>query len=854
MMDANDVLAGLNIDHVYSWLYVFGIYFRNVFPFLVFVPRKFFGTTVIVAGLLAACHIGLHFSRFLANKKKVSERRARFFRNLAELYNSTVEMDVKRIKQAKLTELSLEEMTAKIKDGSVDKKMLLNAFRLKAHETAKFKAVSEFIMSSTLVPAPSEDGDNSDTNNFLNGIPVSISEAFEMNGKDRTLGFGEFVDIPGQVDAVVVKALKAAGAVPCLRTNVAQGHPLSNIGLASSNPIFGQALNPLDTSRSAGGGSCGEACALALNISVIGVGADVVGGARIPAHFCGLAALRPTAHRVSTQGLIQGRGEVPACVSPMSRSVSGLVAFMRAVCGQNKNDPDLSLPFPYFDENVFEDTTPLRIGYYTEDNCTKTTPPVHRAIFEAKKILERNGHKLVEFQPPDMKNMLTTLLYPAVMSSSRILWNLLSQDIVDASNREFYYRARLANPLRWLVAWLRHAHSDMEGSLESAAFPITLSDGWHLSNKIQQYRQNYHGLWKHARLDALVGPVFPCAAVNLANEGRFLACLTHVGQFSLLNHPAGTVPVLRVKNTDLSQFRASRFVAVSPLEQLMTQDQIGDEASQEGSVLGLPIGVQVAALPFHEEVVLRLLKELEEGRHRSSFSEQGRKSSLLSLKPVKPYSNNLSESEMPSDSHSTRYESGQNRDSPANPSPRLPEDQDNQPGAGKRPQRQTDTDGSAQPNHSTNFETNEEKPNEGARPDQTGSLPPVSNSEDIVAFTKEQQPQAEKDESFPPQNLPNPHSKKDIRPATLVKNSKTKLSEESKPKQKKPSNSQDSLASQVNKSDFQKQNLVEGMNYQSNGKRKSGQNGRETKYYCTQKSGKFEEDVDIYVDFEIESF
>ncbi|RUS83148.1 hypothetical protein EGW08_009095, partial [Elysia chlorotica] len=399
--------------------------------------------------------------------------------------------------------------------------------------------------------------------------------------------------------------------IPFIRTNSAQALPFC-IGLQSSNPIFGRAVNPVSAARSAGGGSFGEACALALHASTLGVGVDLAGGTRIPAHFCGVTALRPTPQRLSAQGLLNGLNEVPACVSPMAREVSGLVAFMRAACGPAQEQVDPRVARMPFNEDMFSSSRPLKIGYYTEDQCTKTTPPVFRAIIQAKKYLVEKGHKLVHFEPPDMKYMLTDLLFPATMGSSKMLWQLLSQDVVDESCRDLYRRAGMGASVRWMLARWRHAQSPIELATERSAVPETMTDWWQLTNQIQDYRHQFLLQWKQAHLDALLCPVFPCAAVKHANENRFLACLTHVGLFSLLNYPAGTVSVTKVTDTDLSHFHMEKFRPETPLETLITQDQVENEADGNESAVGLPVGVQVAALPFHEETVLRLMLELEQ--------------------------------------------------------------------------------------------------------------------------------------------------------------------------------------------------------------------------------------------------
>ena len=74
------------------------------------------------------------------------------------------------------------------------------------------------------------------------------------------------------------------------------------LSYACSNPVYGCTTNPFDNERTPGGSSGGEACLLALGGSILGLGSDVGGSLRIPAHFCGITALKPTFGRLPERG------------------------------------------------------------------------------------------------------------------------------------------------------------------------------------------------------------------------------------------------------------------------------------------------------------------------------------------------------------------------------------------------------------------------------------------------------------------------------------------------------------------------------------------------------------------------
>ena len=92
--------------------------------------------------------------------------------------------------------------------------------------------------------------------------------------------------------------MRDLGAIPFCITNI----PQTMFSYACSNPVYGCTTNPFDNERTPGGSSGGEACLLAQGGSIIGLGSDVGGSLRIPAHFCGIVALKPTLGRVCERG------------------------------------------------------------------------------------------------------------------------------------------------------------------------------------------------------------------------------------------------------------------------------------------------------------------------------------------------------------------------------------------------------------------------------------------------------------------------------------------------------------------------------------------------------------------------
>jgi amidase len=160
----------------------------------------------------------------------------------------------------------------------------------------------------------------------LLGVPVTIKESYNVAGLPTTWGTPAFKDFVAQEDALAVARLKNAGGVILGKTNV----PLRLGDWQSYNDIHGVTNNPWDRTRTPGGSSGGSSAALAAGFGPLSLGSDIGGSLRVPAHFCGVCAHKPT------HGLVASRGHVPpalpalpvvvdlAVIGPMARSVNDL--------------------------------------------------------------------------------------------------------------------------------------------------------------------------------------------------------------------------------------------------------------------------------------------------------------------------------------------------------------------------------------------------------------------------------------------------------------------------------------------------------------------------------------------------
>ena len=174
----------------------------------------------------------------------------------------------------------------------------------------------------------------------LHGVPVTFKDVFETAGMRTTSSHKPLAGYVPERDATVVARLRAAGAIVLGKTNM----PELAGDNQSDSPLFGRANNPWDLQRTPGGSSGGEAAAVAAGLSLLGSGSDIGGSLRLPAHFCGVFALKPTNHRVSNAGHIPplpGSINTLRCLAvngPIARDPADLGLWLSLVAGPDGRD------------------------------------------------------------------------------------------------------------------------------------------------------------------------------------------------------------------------------------------------------------------------------------------------------------------------------------------------------------------------------------------------------------------------------------------------------------------------------------------------------------------------------------
>ena len=231
----------------------------------------------------------------------------------------------------------------------------------------------------------------------LCGLPLTIKDTIATRGLRTTGGSRLYADHVPQADAPAVARLRRAGAIILGKTNVCE----LALDYESDNPVFGRTNNPHDLARTPGGSSGGAAAAVAAGLAPADVGTDLAGSIRIPAHFCGITGLLPTAGRVPNAGHFpQAEGPMYAheTFGPLARRVDDLELLFKVLASAAPLRSD-ELTGARFEL----DLKGRRVAWYADDGVAPVTLETRQAVAAATRALGDAGLVTVEARPPGVE-------------------------------------------------------------------------------------------------------------------------------------------------------------------------------------------------------------------------------------------------------------------------------------------------------------------------------------------------------------------------------------------------------------------------------------------------------------------
>ncbi|VDP73097.1 unnamed protein product [Echinostoma caproni] len=549
-------------------------------------------------------------------KKKQNE-----LMNKHGLLNQKLKMgEVPALTTEQATQMTIPELRKQLRERKLMAVDVIDAYQRKNLEIFQRHpgCIAEIVFDSDVYAILADtkldklkEADSKEPHLFL-GIPVSVQELFPIRGFDHTMGYTCRTNKAAEDDCALVAALKDAGAVPFVLTNVRQ----KLLGMTSENPIFGRTRHPTHPHRAC---ISGDAALIALHGTPLSFGADLLGEARLTAAFCGMVAFKPTTGRMSQKGInlpLKMPDALGFVATPIGRTVEDVADVFRALWASSLFTHDPSLSPVKFDESQFTrgKTGKLRIGFYSGfENVLPVSPAVERVMEQTKSFLESKGHELVEFTLPDsdkayelIMSIFNSCIQPETL---RLVYHEGHGDIiVDYRQRALHALYALPSVLRRIICHMRADAVEENYHVTALALRgIGCTKPYiDLLNECESYCKSVFEKWNDNELDCLLCPITPIPAPwDYSSYYTVHFVLMFTALYNLLGCPAGTVQVGRVERSDIEQVRD----AIKPGEDMKTLLMF---AQQTDGSEGLPLGVQIVSKPWNDELALGVLQTLEQ--------------------------------------------------------------------------------------------------------------------------------------------------------------------------------------------------------------------------------------------------
>ena len=393
----------------------------------------------------------------------------------------------------------------------------------------------------------------------LHGVPVTIKENVDQKGQATTNGVEAFKDMVAPEDSPVVANLRKAGAIPMGRTNT----PEFSLRYFTDNTLRGLTLNPWNKGITPGGSSGGAGAAAAAGIGAIGHGNDLGGSVRYPAYCNGIVGIRPTLGRVPAYNPTQ-TDERPPTIQLMSvqgphcRTVADTRLALAAMAGRDPRDP-WWVPAPIEQAAMHR---PPRAAVWADPGGLGIDPKVKEAVRKAGDALSDAGWDVREVDGPD------------VMKAARLWMQLLMAEtkiLMEPAIRK-YGSHKINNVLDLYRAGLPEFYGNdlpdesLEGYMRGIAARAGVVRDWMLFLE-------EHGVF--------VGPV------------------------------SGEPPFM-VGDDEVSASRSAAIWRANRLTLCQNLTGLPSAAVPTGPVDGIPLGVQIVAQRYREDMALDAAQAIED--------------------------------------------------------------------------------------------------------------------------------------------------------------------------------------------------------------------------------------------------
>ncbi|MDU1669356.1 MAG: amidase family protein [Bradyrhizobium sp.] len=310
-----------------------------------------------------------------------------------------------RLPKGPVWQWSAVDTAAAIRSGAVSSVEVTEAHIARMAEVnPKLNAVVVDLSEDALKAARAADKSRNKTG-LLHGVPVTIKENVDYQGRPKPNGVPAQMGIIAPSDAPVVRNLKNAGAIVLGLTNT----PEFSFRGFTDNPLHGLTLNPWDAEITCGGSSGGAGAAVAAGIGTIAHGNDIGGSLRWPAHCNGVVTIKPTQGRIPAYNE-SAAAERPLLAhlmssqGPLARSVADVRLALEVMSRRDPRDP-WWVPAPLEGDKP---RRPIKVALAKIPDDMEVDPAVEAALRQAADHLERSGYRVSEVEVPDISGVWQT--------------------------------------------------------------------------------------------------------------------------------------------------------------------------------------------------------------------------------------------------------------------------------------------------------------------------------------------------------------------------------------------------------------------------------------------------------------
>ncbi len=297
-------------------------------------------------------------------------------------------------------QMGAAELASAVAAGSLSARQTVSAAVDRMHATnGKLNAVVDDLSDQALKRADAIDAAiaRGEPAGPLAGVPITIKENVDQEGRPTPNGVPAFKDIIGPADAPLVKNLQDAGAVVIGRTNT----PEFSFRATTDNPLHGRTFNPWNDWATSGGSSGGASSAVMAGMGALAHGNDIGGSLRFPAAAVGAASIKPGLGRVPAfnPSATEERGLLAQLMSVqglIARTVGDLRTGFPALIRYDPHDPWM-VPMPFEGPAL---AGPIKVAFTKESYEFDLSPEVDAALNAARDALADAGYQVEEVTPP----------------------------------------------------------------------------------------------------------------------------------------------------------------------------------------------------------------------------------------------------------------------------------------------------------------------------------------------------------------------------------------------------------------------------------------------------------------------